>query len=97
MVLGYFGILRESTRWFVDAFKQFPRFGIYFRMIFFQRQGIAPVFGHNILGYGLLTAHRVNGDDTAGNIQRLQQGRYRRDLIRFLFGLDFSQGQALTI
>jgi hypothetical protein len=43
MVLVYFGILGKRTRRFIDNFKQFLCFGIDFRMIFFQRQGIAAL------------------------------------------------------
>jgi hypothetical protein len=48
MVLGYFRIGGERTGWFVDAFKKLLCFGIYLRMVFFQRKGIAPLFGRNI-------------------------------------------------
>jgi hypothetical protein len=56
VVLGYFRIERKVTGRFVDVFKQFPRFGVDFRVVFFQGQSAAAVFCHDIRRYRLLAA-----------------------------------------
>ena len=61
-------------------------------LITLQRQHVSSIGLDDLLGNVSLAAHRVDGHDTAGQVEDAQQFRDGRDLVALLVDLDLAQG-----
>ena len=64
-------------------------------LIFLDRQDVVGLPAQNLLGYLLLAAHGVNGDDAPRHIQHLEQLGYGRDFIGLVVHLGLTQHQGV--
>src|SRR3954447_23310978 len=66
-------------------------------LVVFNSQDVIRFFADDLSGNVLLTAHRINGDQTAFNIQQVQQSRDGGDLITLVIDLLLCQYHVISI
>ena len=64
-------------------------------LVVLDREGIVPALVHDLLGDGLLAAHRVDSYQRAVEVQQLQQHGNGRDFVGFGVHRYLAQGQVL--
>ena len=64
-------------------------------LVLFEREGVVPLLRDNLRGNLGLRSHCINGDKTAFEGELLEQQRDGRYLIRFFFGGQLSQNDAI--